>query len=189
MNPSRRSLLRSSLVGAPLLSHALLSTLETAAQMPAPSSEQWYWYPGHNLTLKSTAKDTGGTTSWMLVENSPRQGVPFHQHLHEDESFFVVDGLFEITVGDRTVTGGPGTYAYGPRNVPHRWTNMGTGRGRLLNVYTPGGFEEYFLTVAIPIGSSTEVPHVNLAEFQARTAPLREKYGLVRTGPLKYPVS
>ena len=39
----------------------------------------------------------------------------------EDESFFVVSGIFEITVGGKTTTGGPGTYAYGPRNVPHQY--------------------------------------------------------------------
>ena len=57
---------------------------------------------------------------------------------------------FEITVGDRTVIGGPGTYLYGPRNIEHRWTNVGKGRGRLLNVFTPSGIEGYFVDVGYP---------------------------------------
>jgi quercetin dioxygenase-like cupin family protein len=125
------------------------------------AEEEWYWYPGHSLTFKSIGKDTGGVCTWMLVENSPHEGVPFHKHLHEDESFYVMDGRFEITVGDRSVVGGPGTYLYGPRTVEHRWTNVGAGRGRLLNVFTPSGIEGYFLAVAIPIASSLQQPRVD----------------------------
>ena len=78
-----------------------------------------------------------------------------HKYQYEDESFFVVSGIFEIIVGDNTITGGPGTYVYGPRNVAHQWTNMGSGRGQLLNVYTPGGIDRFFLAVGIPIHSSS----------------------------------
>jgi hypothetical protein len=59
----------------------------------------------------------------------------------------------------------------------------------MLNVYTPSGFENYFLAAAIPISRPGEMPPIDLTGFQARTAPLREKFGLIRTGPLKYPFS
>lgn len=139
--------------------------------------------------MKATGKQTGHTCTWMLVENSPREGVPFHHHLYEDESFYVIDGLFEITIGDTTITGGSGTYAYGPRNVPRRWTNIGTARGRLLDVFTPSGIEEYFLQTAIPVATSSAQASVDLKELQSRTEPLREKYGIIRTGPLKFPTT
>jgi hypothetical protein len=106
MLPSRRTLLRRSLLAAPVLSADLFAPLRAAAQI-SPSSEQWYWYPFHNLTMKGTSCDTGNTTAWMLVENSPHQGVPLHKHLYEDESFFVISGIFEIIVGGKTTTGGP----------------------------------------------------------------------------------
>ena len=183
---SRRAMLGRTLIAAPLLSSDLFAPLLAASQPQAPE-EKWYWYPGHSLTFKSVGKDTGGTCTWILVENSPREGVPFHKHLHEDESFYVIDGRFEITVADTTVVGGPGTYMYGPRAVQHRWTNVGSGRGRLLNVFTPSGLEDYFLAVAIPIVSSTQQPSVNMAKLNARMAPLREKFGLIRTGTTKYP--
>jgi quercetin dioxygenase-like cupin family protein len=150
-----------------------------------PENEQWNWYPGHILTMKAIGKETGKTCTWMLNENSPHEGVSFHKHLLEDESFYVVQGAYEITVGDRTVQGGPGTYLYGPRNIPHRWTNVGTGRGSILNVFSPSGIEGYFLSVAIPIATRTQQPKVDLAEFQSRTAAARQKFGIVGTGPLK----
>ena len=186
MHTTRRTLLRRSLLAAPLLSAGSFVPSLPAADTSS-SSEQWYWYPFHNLTMKATSSDTANTTSWMLIENSPHQGVPLHKHLYEDESFFVVSGIFEITVGDKTTIGGPGTYAYGPRNVPHQWTNMGSNRGRLLNVYTPGGIDKFFLAVGIPIHSSTEQPQVDLGAYDARIKPLREKTGIIRLGPPKYP--
>ena len=186
MSPSRRTMLRQTLIAAPLLSSDLFVPMATAIDAQGPK-EQWYWYPGHAIAFKAFGKDTGGTCAWQLVENSPREGVPFHKHLNEDESFYVIDGQFEITVGERTIVGGAGTYAHGPRNVPHRWTNVGSRRGRLLNVFTPSGLEMYFYAVAIPIKSPTEQPNVDMAALNTRMKPLREKYGLIRTGPTKYP--
>jgi len=54
---------------------------------------------------------------------------------------------------------------------------MGPGRGQLLNVYTPGGIDKFFLAAGIPIHSSSERPQVDLAAYEARTKPLREKAG------------
>lgn len=182
---SRRVMLRQTLIAAPLLSSELFGPMLRAAEAQA-AEEKWYWYPGHSLTFKSIGKDTGGTCTWMLVENSPQEGVPFHKHLREDESFYVIDGQFEITVGEKTVVGGPGTYMYGPRGVQHRWTNVGSRRGRLLNVFTPSSIEDYFLAVAIPVASSSQQPSVDMTVLNARMAPLREKFGLIRTGTTKY---
>jgi len=186
MHPTRRTLLRRCLLAAPLAPADLFAPLLAAA--PGSSfSDQWYWYPFHNLCIKATSSDTGNTTTWMLIDNSRHQGVPLHKHLYEDESFFVLDGTFEITVGDKTTIGGPGTYVYGPRNVPHQWTNMGSGRGQLLNVFTPGGIDKFFLAAGIPIHSSTEQPDIDLAAYDERIRPLREKTGIIRLGPPKYP--
>jgi hypothetical protein len=51
----------------------------------------------------------------------------------------------------------------------------------------PSGIEDYFLAVAIPIKSSSERPTVDMAALNARMKPLREKFGVIRTGPTKYP--
>jgi len=137
---TRRELLRNGLITIPLVSSPLLLA-SALAQAPAAGKHadpnQWFWFPGHTFCMKATGADTGGTSGWLMAEAAPRAGVPFHKHDREDESFLVVEGTFEITTGDTTVTGGPGTYAFGPRNIPHRWTNIGETRGRIMNVYTP----------------------------------------------------
>ena len=90
MLTSRRALLGRSLLAVPVMSADLFCSLHAAAEVSS-STEQWYWYPFHNLTMKATSSDTGNSTAWMLVENSPHQGVPLHKHLYEDESFFVLE--------------------------------------------------------------------------------------------------
>ena len=40
------------------------------------------------------------------------------RHRHETEIFYILEGLFEITLGDRTVGGPPGALAVGPRDIP-----------------------------------------------------------------------
>jgi quercetin dioxygenase-like cupin family protein len=185
----RRALLRVSVLAVPCVGSAVSSAAQGGGQDTNDTAEKWYWYPGHLLTVKSSGRETGNTCTWVLNENLPHEGVPFHKHLYEDESFYVVQGLYEITVGDRTMTGGPGTYMYGPRSIPHRWTNMGTSTGRILNVFAPSGIEGYFLAAAIPMKTRTERPSVDLVAFQSKTAALREKFGIVRTGPLKFPMT
>lgn len=187
MPVSRRSLLRTSLVAAPMLFSKSGLAVSASAEIPHADPNQWYWFPGHSFCMKATGKDTGGTSGWLMAENSPRQGVPFHKHKNEDESFLVIEGTFEISVGDKTITGGPGTYAFGPREIPHRWTNVGTGRGRIMNVFTPSGFEGMFYEIGIPIADSPAPPPQDPAPLIARMPALTEKYGNTRTGDFKFP--
>jgi hypothetical protein len=137
--------------------------------------------------MKATGKDTGGTSGWLMAENGPRQGVPFHKHKNEDESFLVIEGTFEISVGDKTITGGSGTYAYGPRDIRHRWTNVSTGRGRIMNVFAPSGFEGMFYEIGLPIPELTSPPPQDPAPLIARMPALAAKYGNTRTGDFKFP--
>jgi quercetin dioxygenase-like cupin family protein len=189
MLPTRRTLLKTGLLATPLLTSDLLIPSIAFAEdiIPKADPNQWFWFPGHSFCMKSTGKDTGGTSAWLMAENGPRQGVPFHKHANEDESFLVVEGTFELTVGDKTITGGPGTYAFGPRGIPHRWTNVGEGRGRIMNVFTPSGFEGLFYEVGIPIPNSSAPPPVNPGPIIAKMPALTAKYGNTRTGDFKFP--
>ncbi len=184
---SRRTLLQRTLLAAPALCTGFARAAALAEAVRKAEPNQWYWFPGHSFCMKATGADTGGTTAWLMAENGPKQGVPFHKHKNEDESFYVVDGVFEITVGDSTISGGPGTFAFGPRGVPHRWTNVGSGRGRIMNVFTPSGFEAMFYELGLPIASSDAPPPQNPAPLIARMPEISAKYGNTRTGDFKYP--
>src|SRR5919106_444499 len=72
------------------------------------------WIVGDAMTLKATSESSGG--SLMLLENltAPGGGPPPHVHTREDEIWYVLDGTFEIRIGDEVHALGAGGFSYAP---------------------------------------------------------------------------
>ena len=67
-----------------------------------------------------------------------------HEHDDHADSFFVLDGEVEFTVGDEAVRAGPGTWLSAPPGARHGFRNGGSGRTRVLNVHAPdAGFADW----------------------------------------------
>ena len=65
-------------------------------------------------------------------------------HTHEDhtDSFYVLEGELELTLGEETFLAGPGTFVAAPPGVRHGFKLPAHGRRvRFLNMHAPGGFE------------------------------------------------
>jgi len=99
---------------------------------------------GNTVTLKATAAQTGGALTFTEVEATPGGGPPLHVHANEDEWFYVLEGSFDIVLGDEVVRAGPGDFAFVPRGTHHRFANAGQGTARILAALTPGGLEDFF---------------------------------------------
>ena len=95
--------------------------------------------PGRFAALKLVGHATN--ESIMLFEETVPVGTKslFHLHRDSDEVAWVLEGEFTFKIGDQVTTGGPGTCAFMPRNVPHAWKNSGTVPGRVVFLYTPAG--------------------------------------------------
>ena len=65
------------------------------------------------------------------------EGVEPHTHADQVDSFYVLEGEAEFTVGDRTVLAGPGTYVAAPVGVVHGFRNAGPGELRMVNIHAP----------------------------------------------------
>jgi quercetin dioxygenase-like cupin family protein len=183
---SRRRLLRAALNSVPLLLSASTWTAARQIEENAGDHAKWFWIPGHAFTMKAVGSDTGKACTWMLAESKPREGVVLHKHSREDECFYILDGRYEITIGSQTSIGRPGYFFFGPRNMPHRWTNVGSTTGRLLFVWTPSGIEEFFLRVGMPINGPGERPNFDPAALGKKQAEMAPKVGLVKLGEAKY---
>ncbi len=103
---------------------------------------------GTTMRLIATAADTGGRFTVLEQVTPTGWGPPRHIHSREDEIFHVLEGSYELHVGDERRTVSAGAYAILPRDVPHGFRNVAPAPSRLLCVITPGGLEEYFLAVA-----------------------------------------
>jgi quercetin dioxygenase-like cupin family protein len=71
----------------------------------------------------------------------PEFVVDPHEHDDHVDSFYVLGGEVDFTVGDDVARGAVGTWYSAPPGTRHGFRNPGPGRARVLNVHTPdGGF-------------------------------------------------
>ena len=106
------------------------------------------WWLGSLTTIKATAADTAG--KFALVEVLEGEGeAPLHVHHREDEAFWILEGDVVFEVGGAKIEAGPGSFVFGPRDIPHRYT-VKRGPARMLFLFTPGGFEDCIRATSVP---------------------------------------
>ena len=125
----------------------LAETETTAPIVHPPGSGKVVGVLGGQSTFKVLSEQTGGAYALLEQQVPPGHGPPLHVHHHETEIFYILEGRFEITLGDRTVEAPAGTMAVGPRDIPHTFRNVGPTPGKLLLTVIPGRFSNYFLEV------------------------------------------
>jgi mannose-6-phosphate isomerase-like protein (cupin superfamily) len=131
---------------------------------------------------------TDGRFALLEHEIPPRAlAAPMHLHEREDEYSFVLEGRVGVQVGDEVGEAGPGELVFKPRGVPHAFWNPGDRPARLLELISPGGFENYFEEMALLLSADGPPDFEALAEVQARyrlsmdresIGPLSEQHGL-----------
>jgi quercetin dioxygenase-like cupin family protein len=116
------------------------------------------WWLGVSLTtIKATGKETGGHYTLVEVLEPEGEEAPLHVHHNEDEAFWVLEGELTFQVGDETIKASPGSFLFGPRDIPHRYT-VDSGPARMLFVLSPAGFEEFIYATSEPARERTLPP-------------------------------
>ncbi len=132
------------------------------------------------------AGDSGGGFSMLEHLMPPRAlAAPLHRHTLEDEYSYVLEGRVGALLGDEEVFGEVGDLIFKPRNQWHTFWKAGDVPARILEIISPGGFEEAFREMhALGDGLDPET----MAEIGARyggevdfdgTMPIIERHGLV----------
>lgn len=116
------------------------------------------WWLGVTLaTIKATGKETGGRYTLVEVLEPEGEEAPLHVHHREDESFWILEGELTFEVGEETIKASPGSFVFGPKGVPHRYT-VDSGPARLLFILSPAGFEEFIYATSEPAQERTLPP-------------------------------
>jgi mannose-6-phosphate isomerase-like protein (cupin superfamily) len=98
------------------------------------------------VLVRASGESTGG--AFMLMEEHEPVDTPLHQHAHEDELFYALEGEHVIRVGDEEHRIGPGGFVFAPRGIPHAQRRLVPGAGRILIVISPPGLEGFFRELA-----------------------------------------
>jgi hypothetical protein len=95
-------------------------------------------------------------------------------HHREDEAFYVVEGEDSVFVGDDVIAASPGTWVWGPRDVPHGY-QIHSELGRHLSLTMPGGFEAFFEEIA-----AIATPDADPRNEMSRLTAIAARYGVGR---------
>jgi quercetin dioxygenase-like cupin family protein len=115
------------------------------------------WWFACLAEIKVTAEQSGGQLSIIEITEPPNAVGPLHVHHREDEGFWILEGDVTFEVGNTTIEAHAGDFAFGPRDIPHRYT-VGDVGCRMLFILTPGGFEDLVREMSIPARSRTLPP-------------------------------
>ena len=156
-------------------------TAETTGYASPAGAGERIWIVGDTMTLKATGERTGG--SLVLLENvtAPGGGPPPHLHTREDEFFYVLDGTFEIRIGDELHGLGPGGFAFVPRGTVHNFRNTAGTPSRILVGFTPGGIDGFFRESGRPAVDDGPAPALDGDEID-RTTIAAQRYGVEAVG-------
>ncbi len=135
-------------------------TAQTFLHLEPAGGERLRFLDDSELIIKSSGDPTDGAPAHYEYLAAPAaKGSPQHIHHGHDETFYVVEGEFEFSLGPRSIAAGPGTFLLVRRGQPHGFRNSGQGRGRIVGTFAPG-FSQYFRELADIIGRTGAPPTV-----------------------------
>jgi mannose-6-phosphate isomerase-like protein (cupin superfamily) len=149
--------------------------MSVATAIRAGEGEARWWFAAL-AEIKASAADTDGQLTIVEVTEPPGAQAPLHVHHREDEGFWILDGDVTFHVGDVTIDARAGDFAWGPRDVPHRYT-VGPDGCRMLFILTPAGFEGLVRDMSEPAAERTIPPASDEAPDMERVARVAQAYG------------
>jgi len=130
--------------------------------MPTPATQRDRLAPGRTLLAAGDdlpspgfegvvdrfmidGSDTGGRFALVQHLFAPKAlAAPMHRHHDEDEYTFVLTGRIGAILQGEEVVAEPGDLLFKPRGQWHTFWNAGDTPCRILEIISPGGFEQFF---------------------------------------------
>jgi mannose-6-phosphate isomerase-like protein (cupin superfamily) len=118
---------------------------------------------------------TGGRFDFTVANVPYLIGPPLHIHRDQDDTFFVLEGVLTLQIGDELVELMPGDFASVPPGVPHTFDNIRKDQTvKIVNLMTPGGLDALF----------QDLPMIRAAmQDKASAEALWERHGVRMVGP------
>ena len=119
-------------------------------------------FGGLGVHWKLDSAASNGRFSVVHHPLAPRAlAAPLHYHHREDEYSYVLKGRLGALLGEDVVTAEVGTWVCKPRRQWHTFWNAGDDPCEIIEVISPGGFENYFREVAAAWGNVQRFAEIN----------------------------
>lgn len=123
---------------------------------------------GEEVHILVAGAETESRSTTVMQISPPGGGPPPHAHTLEDETFFVIEGEYEVTTNGNRHKLLPGQTLYSPRGDVHTFRNIGNTSGKMLVFVAPAGIERYL----------QELSQLSLPEDLLQLAALSERHGI-----------
>jgi len=110
------------------------------------------------MRLKLDGATNAALAFYEYVSEPGVTGPPQHIHHGHDETFYVVDGTYEFTLGRDVLPLDHGAFLFVPRGTPHTFRNTGDDLGRIVGTFNPPRFADYFRELAAIINDTGRAP-------------------------------
>jgi mannose-6-phosphate isomerase-like protein (cupin superfamily) len=111
-----------------------------------------FWVVGQKVSIVAVAENYSVVDT---IAPAAVPGPPLHIHKTNSEQFYVLEGRLDIITETQRIQLGAGESLIVPQNTPHTFENVTDSDVRLISIYSPPGFEQYFSNMGI----ATDVPN------------------------------
>lgn len=129
------------------------------------------------LTIKLDAAATGGRFAMLEYDVAPNFVAPNvpHWHTRESHTIYVLHGRIDFQFATRLVEAEPGMVLHIPEHCAFTWRNPEPNPARMLYLFAPAGFEQFFRDVQQVYADH---PGMTPSDAAPHVAALWSEYGI-----------
>lgn len=151
-----------------------------------PDTQTVVWFLG---ALVRTRLDSAASDDALAVldhQGHAGYNSPLHRHLHDEETFVVLDGTVQFTADGEDHVAGAGSAILVPRRTVHGFV-VTSSSARFLTLHTPGGFDRFTNRVgvpaAVPLDEDASAPLDAVVPSPEELTRIAAEYGIEIVGP------
>jgi mannose-6-phosphate isomerase-like protein (cupin superfamily) len=146
-----------------------------------PGEGETYHVGPSTVVRKIGGEHTDGHFGIVEYTVAPHFVAPtvWHWHTKDGWVLYVISGAISVALPAKTVEIPAGGFMTLQAGAPFAWSNPGDAPAKLLFVYMPAGFENYFREATAVM---TANPGVAAKDLGPQLLPLWEKYGIASEG-------
>ena len=128
------------------ISKRFFKSKESSDHSNSNQSHKKYMIDEIIYTIILNGKESDGKYSLVEITfpSEKEKEIPLHKHAKEDIMIYIIEGEFLIQQENKNINGVPGMVLKLEKNIEHSYKKVGDDMGKLLILFEPAGFENYF---------------------------------------------